>query len=50
MKLVSLPQLNAIVKAYLDQEKIANPVFSASKESLTGLVNKIFAEVFVDGD
>ena len=50
MKLVSLPQLNAIVKAYLDQDKIANPVFSASKESLTGLVNKIFAEVFLDGD
>ena len=50
MKLVSLPQLNAIFKAYLDQDKIANPVFSASKESLTGLVNKIFAEVFLDGD
>ena len=50
MKLVSYDKLNEIVKVYLDQDKIANPTFVASEESITGLINKIFAEVFLDGD
>lgn len=50
MKLVSLDVLQSAVKAYIDASKIANPTFTATKEELTGLINKIFREVFLDGD
>lgn len=50
MKLVSLDVLQSAVKTYIDSAKIANTAFTATTEELTGLINKIFREVFLDGD
>ena len=50
MNMVSLTQLDEIVKAYLDEQKIANPDFDATKQDVTGLVNKIIATITLDGD
>ena len=50
MNMISLTQLDEIVKAYLDEQKIANPSFDATKQDITGLVNKIIATITLDGD
>lgn len=50
MNMVSLKQLDEIVKAYLDEQKIANPDFDVTKQDITGLVNKIVATITLDGD
>lgn len=50
MKMISLDALHAIVKSYVDENMIANTTFTATKEDLTGLLNKIAKEVTIDGD
>ncbi len=50
MNLISIDVLNELVKTYVDETKIGQPTFTATKEELTGLVNKIFATVMLDGD
>ena len=51
MRLMTLEQLQATAKSYINQAtKLSHAAFTATKEDLTGLVDKIFAEVFLDGD
>lgn len=51
MRLMTLEQLQATANAYINQAtKLSHAGFTATKEDITGLVNKIFAEVFLDGD
>ena len=48
---MTLEQLQATANAYINQAtKLSHAGFTATKEDITGLVNKIFAEVFLDGD
>lgn len=51
MRLMTLEQLQATAKAYINQEaKLSHGTFAVTTEDISGLVSKIFAEVFLDGD
>lgn len=51
MRLLTLEQLAEVTREYINQEtKISHAGFTPSKEEITGLVNKIFKTITLDGE